>query len=363
MSRYGYSFPAIRGVQAGREYFASMCPIRLVSRIFNYDEEEIAPELRAQRVLNRSRIPEMCRYILENPTNYVFSAITASIDGAVTFEPAGQATDLHVGTLHVDMSARILVNDGQHRRAAIEAALKERPDLGDETISVVFFLDQGLARAQQMFADLNRYAIRPSKSLGVLYDHRDKRAAIVRRCVNKSPVFRNLVEFEKTTLAPKTSKLFTLSALYAATAELLEDHNGEPPEEQGKLATEFWELVAEQLPEWQHVRQGKRTAKEVREDYINTHGVVLQAIGRAGAALLRESPDSWRGGLVGLRRLDWSRASQAWEGRATIGGRVTKGRQNVLLTTNAIKGALGLPLSADEQRQEDAFLRGEHEQE
>ena len=40
------------------------------------------------------------------------------------------------------------------------------------------------------------------------------------------------------------------------------------------------------------------------------------------------------------------------------GGRVSKAGQNVLLTTNALKHTLGLPLTPDEQRVEDAFLRG-----
>ena len=45
------------------------------------------------------------------------------------------------------MTSRFIINDGQHRRAAIEEALKERPELGDETIAVVFFLDPA-ARTQ-----------------------------------------------------------------------------------------------------------------------------------------------------------------------------------------------------------------------
>ncbi|GIU78070.1 MAG: hypothetical protein KatS3mg005_1308 [Bryobacteraceae bacterium] len=57
-------------------------------------------------------------------------------------------------------------------------ALRECPDLGDETIAVVFFLDIGLKRCQQMFADLNRYAVRPSRSIGILYDHRDDSAEL-----------------------------------------------------------------------------------------------------------------------------------------------------------------------------------------
>ena len=147
MAGFEYVFPSIRGVQAGREYYISMCPLRLIPRIFLFDEEELRPELRAQRVLNKQRVPEMSRYITSNPKDYTFSALTASIDGKVKFEALGDAsTERSVGNLRVPMNARFVINDGQHRRAAIESALHENPDLGDETIAVVFFLDVGLKR-------------------------------------------------------------------------------------------------------------------------------------------------------------------------------------------------------------------------
>ena len=41
-----------------------------------------------------------------------------------------------------------------------------------------------------------------------------------------------------------------------------------------------------------------------------------------------------------------------------IGGRVSKAGHNVLLTTNVVKRTLGLPLTPEEQRVEDAFCRG-----
>ena len=87
---FEYIFPSIRGVQAGREYYISMCPMRLIPRIFLFDEEELKPELRAQRSLNRQRVPEIARYILSNPNGYTFSALTASVDGKVKFEPLGR---------------------------------------------------------------------------------------------------------------------------------------------------------------------------------------------------------------------------------------------------------------------------------
>lgn len=339
----------------------TMCPLRLIPRMFLFDEEELTPEVRAQRTLNKARVPEIARYILDNTNSYVFSALTASVDADVQFDPVdAQRPRERVGTLTIPMSARFVINDGQHRRAAIEQALAENPDLGDESIAIVLFLDLGLDRCQQMFADLNRYAVRPAKSLGVLYDHRDEISTLTRLVVIRSPFLHDLTETETSNLARRSRKLFTLSALYAATKSLLEGAEGETFERRVDLAASYWKLVAEQFPEWKQVFDREITAGEVRQDFIHTHGIVLHALGKVGCDLLSESkdPSSWTTALGKLRDLDWHRSGKTWEGRAVIGGRVSKSAANVLLTTAAIRAAMGLPLPPDEQRAENAFHGG-----
>jgi DNA sulfur modification protein DndB len=362
MSGFEYVFPAIKGVQAQREYYVSMCPMRLLPKLFLFNEEELVPELRAQRQLNKARLPEMSRYVTENAEDYVFSAITASIDAAVQFDQLAKEGDAsRIGLLRIPMSARFIINDGQHRRAAIEMALREKPELGDESIAVVFFLDVGLKRCQQMFADLNRYAIRPSRSLSILYDHRDETSQLAKALIAKSPVFRDVVELEKTALSARSRRLFTLSAIYHATEDLLRGLELEDPMEMAELALAFWEEVAKHMGEWERVRRGEVTAGEVRTDYIHTHGVVLQALARMGNVLIRKYPKQWQKKLSALSKIDWRRSnSNLWEGRALLGGRVSKSEQNVFLTANAIKHHLGLPLSPEEQRVEDAFKRGDN---
>ena len=358
---FEYVFPAIRGIQAQREYYVSMCPMRLLPKLFLFDEEELVPELRAQRQLNKARLPELSRYITQNADNYVFSAITVSVDGEVSFEQlvVDDEESSRIGRLRIPMTARFIINDGQHRRAAIDLALRERPELGDESIAVVFFLDLGLERCQQMFADLNRYAIRPSKSLSILYDYRDETAQLAKALIANSSVFRDVVELEKTSLAERSRCLFTLSAIYHATCDLLNDVEETDPRETAELALKFWETVAEYLSEWQLVRDGEMTAGELRKDYIHTHGVVLQALARTGQALLKRFPKQWPKKLAGIKTIDWRRSnSELWEGRALIGGKVCKAYQNVMLTTNALKTHLGLDLSEDEQSVENAFKQG-----
>ena len=351
------NFPVIRGNQAGREYYVAMWKLRMMKQISIFDEHELPPELRAQRTLNKARIPEMAGYMLDNPKDYIFSAITASIDSEVEFEPvSGKSGENLIGILKVPMEAKFIINDGQHRRAAILAALEEKPELGSETIAVVFFLDIGLARSQQMFADLNRYAIRPSRSLGLLYDHRNAKAQLARLVVMKSEIFKDIVDLEKSSLAPRSRKLFTLSAFYNACADLVEGLADGNVEKDADTAREFWEAVAKHFPSWVQVRDGKIAASEIREGYIHSHGIALQAIGKAGNALLKGNPSGWKTRLKALQQIDWSRKNaKLWEGRAMIGGKVSKVTTNVTLTANVIKRQLGIELPPEEQKVEDAL--------
>ena len=154
---YCYKFPVVRGIQANREYYIAMIPLKMLKKLFSGDDDYILPEYRAQRRVNESRIPVISRYILENENSYVFSALAASIDGEFNFVPYG---DTNLGILEISLDANFLLNDGQHRKAAIEQALLEKPNLGDETISIVFYKDLGLKQSQQIFTDLNKHYLK-----------------------------------------------------------------------------------------------------------------------------------------------------------------------------------------------------------
>jgi DNA sulfur modification protein DndB len=260
--------------------------------------------------------------------------------------------------LKVPMDAKFIINDGQHRRAAIIAALEQRPELAHESIAVVFFLDIGLDRCQQMFADLNRHAIRPSRSIGLLYDHRNEQAKLAKLVILKSGFFCEIVDMEKSSLAKRSRKLFTLSAFHNACADLVANLATGDLSEDAAIAREFWEEVAKHFPAWARVREGRMPASEVREGFIHSHGIALQALGKAGNALLKLYPKDWKKRLSALEKIDWSRTNaKVWEGRALIGGKVSKVTTNVILTTNVIKKALSIPLGEDEERIETAARR------
>lgn len=350
---YSHSFPAIRGNQAGRVFYVAMCPMRIIPKIFIFDEEEVPPELRAQRTLNRARIPEIANYLIENTNNYILSALTASVDAEnVSFQPYTDTGPFsNMGTLSIPMDVNILINDGQHRRAAIEEALKENPAFGQDNIPVLFFVDAGLIRSQQMFADLNKYAVRPSYSLGTLYDHRDPSSELARYLANSCMAFNGLTEMEKSTISNRSTKLFTLSGIKHASRALLRKGNSDKiSDEERAFAREYWDAVAEQIPDWKRARERTVSTADLRQNFIHAHGVALHALGILGAELISDQPKNWKKYLQKLSSIDWSRSnSKLWEGRAMVHGRISKATTNVTLTSNLIKMQLGLPLKPEEK--------------
>ncbi len=361
MESYEYVFTALRGRQAGREYYVAMCPMKLVPKIFLFLEEEIPAELRSQRTLNKSRIPEIANYIINNQTNYIFSSITASVDGEVRFEQIslnGEKIE-DVGKLRITMDSRFIINDGQHRRAAIEQALAECPELGDETISVVFFIDVGLKNTQQMFADLNKHSVRPTRSIGILYDHRDPLSALARTLIEKVGVFRNLTEIEKTNISNRSTKLFTLSSIFQGTVSLLRkpQNSKEVSKKDVSLAISFWENVCSNMKDWQLAAEKSVSTHELRQDYIHSHALAMHAIGRLGASLLSTANKDYKKELKKLRKIDWARKNKAlWEGRAMIAGKISKSHNSVILTTNHLKNTFRLKLTPEEKKVEQEYL-------
>jgi len=350
-----YSFDAIKGIQAGHDFYVAMCPLKIIPKLFIFNEYDIPPELRAQRVLREARIPAIKDYILNNPNDYIFSSLTASVDGAMEFFPSPSlGENAKLGRLYVNMDSKLLINDGQHRRKAIEEALKEKPELGKEMISVVFFRDDGLKRSQQMFSDLNKNAVKPTKSLNILYDHRDKFYRFIVGLSNSINVFENRVEMEKTTISNRSSKAFTLNGISDASLKLLGlNKTRKISKKDEETIKDFWNTVSDNMPEWQILAKGEINPSELRKNFVNTNTNLLNALGIAGRLLIAEFPDNWQSKLKSLKKIDWSRDASEWDGRLIVNGQMQKQIIGIELAANVIIQKCGLSLSAERQKIED----------
>jgi len=360
MPAFEYALPSVRGIQAGSEYYVTMCPAKLLSALFPDGPAELRPELEVQRLVNTQRVPEIANYIAKHSDSYVLSAITASVDSRVKFESLGETKQPACpGQLLIPMSAQFILHDGLHRCAAIKQAVKKNPKLGDESIPVVIFVDPGFKRSDQIFTDLKRHERKASSSLRVFHDDRDEMAHLTRELIPKVPVFANAIEMTRSSISNRSRNLFTLSALYPANKTLLADRKNKSFDSKLSVAVEFWNEVAKRIPDWSRAIVGRASPAELRKNFIHAHGLALAALARAGRALLKRHPKTWQKKLGRLKSLDWSRSNaELWEGRAMIGGRLSKSSSCVILSGNALKQHLGLSLTDEEQELEQQFNGG-----
>lgn len=362
-SSFTTSFPAIRGIQARQEYFVVMFPLKLIPKIISETEEDLPPEFRAQRIINKSRIPEIANYILDNPNDYCFSSITVSCDGDLEFRPySNDPAYKNIGQLVLSLESRFLVNDGQHRRAAIEEALKISPELGDETISVVIFQDKGLKRAQQIFADLNRHAVNTTSSIGILYDHRDQLANTTKEIIAEIPLLDRYTDKERVSLPKLSPRIFSLNQIFNTNSRLINKKKGQLISEQERnFLKEFWTLLCETIDEWNLVMKKELTPADLRANYIVAHGVFIEAMGEVGRYLHENYPAEWKSYIKRLSKNDWSRSNKKdWLGRAfSSTGRINKNNHTIQLTANLIKMKLNLPLTEEELELENILKDGE----
>ena len=351
----GVSFPAIRGTQAGNEYFIVMCPLKRLKKIFTFDESTLSAEDRAQRLLNLGRIPQITKYIHQNRFNYAFSSLTACIDGHCSFQPISfEGHGSKIGNLLVDDDAEFYITDGQHRSAAINRALEEDPSLGDETISVVFFVNKDLKQRQKIFRDLNLYPVKASKSTAVLYGDAPEEL-LSNEVANKSAFFKGVIDFSENNLSARSSKLFMHSSLFAANMELVKDVTSDNWESKAVEAVSFWDCLAENLPLWQQAKNHQIKPAD-RKHYVLFTAIVLKSFAILGHELLARHKN-WQSILKKLKTIDWDRSNkQMWEGRCYNNGRIDHSNAASILTVNALKQNLGIPLSAEQQKHEAKFM-------
>ena len=340
------SIPAMRGKMGTREYYACLMPMSAVPQFFKFtDWDGFSPEDREQRVLSEKRVPELAQYIEKNEEDYLFASVTASYKSQPTFVPYSEGSN--IGTLVLQLGDELIINDGQHRCAGITHALKNGVPIAKDTISVLLFPYENKDRVQQMFSDLNRYVQKTSKSLDILFDKRDDIAAATLSVIEQVSAFKDLTDKESQSLGAKSTKLFTLAALYDANVELLGKKDERTIVEKAAFLTEYWNEVARYMTDWAKVVGGQKLARELRQQNISSHSTVLRALGSLGADI-HQQPD-WKAKLAMLQTIDWNKKNSEWENICIVSNSVVSNRQARAATKAFIKAKLGLSLTEGEQ--------------
>lgn len=190
-----------------------------------------------------------------------------------------------------------------------------------------------------MFSDLNRYAIKPTKSINILFNSREEASIIAKRVIDEVDVFKGLIEKENTSISHRSKALFTLSAICTATSELLANSRLSL-EEKVNLAVRYWSAVGSHIPEWNKVKSGTIKSSDVRKISICSLSITLVALGHAGNALIHTHPDDWHIYLDALDAIDWSKINPIWENLVFLNGKVAANRSTQRAMSSYMKDIL-----------------------
>jgi DNA sulfur modification protein DndB len=358
-ARYLMTVPALRGKMGNTEYFTITLPYSVVTRYLTTTDRNLPPRERENRKPTPSRYGVISDYMTKNPDTYRFSSITCTYgkDGThapVRWRSAEPSGDLaFIGLLTLDQRDPLIIVDGQHRFEGIKKALDQDPSLVDDMISVVLFPYISLKAAQQLFSDLNRTAKKTTKSLDILFDHRDVVNRITTKLVvEKMPMFKDRVNLEDAGIPAQSKDMFTLAGIYQATEPMVDaiyeagllpeelvpkDSQGAPiKDSQGNPITnedkyvdflaDVWEFIALRFPEWGKVANGELDIRDVRSKYLHWNSGVISAIGEFVAASMREKGKDWHQPVVTAlehpENRGWRRDEAHWQGIITAGTQV-----------------------------------------
>lgn len=353
--------PAMRANMGNLEYYVGVVTLGEAARMVDYVEKvdqwtsQTPPELKLQRRLNLQRVErEMVPYLLGNRDHF-YSALTVEIRPAPTDAGPGTLSfdakqtypgGIAFGTLTLDGTEHLYALDGQHRLKSIQLSIHQNPQLAREHITLILVPFQNVERSQTLFSDLNRYARSPSKSIALLFTHREPLARVTKELADSVPLLRNRVNMESTSLSSNAHHFITLSTLYEMTRALAGEQKGGSDTNEKELLSDLvgtWSVLANVVPAWHLVVTEQEHPAYLRQRYLSMHGVAQQAIAVATSRARIQLGPKWSDAAQRWQEIDWGLANPVWQGIALHGGRVNNTSTSIRLLANFLLNAMDLP--------------------
>ena len=161
--------PAIKGKIGETIYYIANLTFQQINQLVKRVDSELHTSTSLREEIQRSlsdNYIKIKQYILNREDHFFNSLVLAVYDGQPIWTEIRYELEEewyhNVGVLHFNGEEKIFPVDGQHRVEGIKAALKEKPEIGSETISVILIghsnSTEGMEKSRRIFSTLNRYA-------------------------------------------------------------------------------------------------------------------------------------------------------------------------------------------------------------
>lgn len=293
----------------------------------------------AEELINRPLIPkhvdEIAKYLLETE-NYILPPFIFNSNTPIKVFAFGTGA-VKFGYAVIPTNVELYVTDGQHRLKAVEKAIPERPELKDDSVTVLVVQEEDIDQIHQDFADCAKNKPIPPALLAA-FDVTNVLAKLTRQIAKELVIFDGRIDKISKTVGKDPTYLLTMNQLRIGMAEFLfgtsrkeviESRSNQQKSEFKMLlekAKTFYIQFAQINDTWKLLLQpASKTVNldlySLRQERIDFNTVGFQIISRVGHLIFfgQDFSDEERNSLINaLATLDYRRNSATWEKNVVI---------------------------------------------
>ncbi|MFM6192796.1 MAG: DNA sulfur modification protein DndB [Planktothrix sp.] len=323
----------------------------------------------AEEVINRPlitpHVTEIAKYLIETD-NYILPSFIFNCKTPIKVFTHGSGV-MQFGYAVLPSNIELYVTDGQHRIKAIEKAVKEKPELLEDSATVLVVQEDDIEQIHQDFADCAKNKPIPLALLAT-FDVSDALSKVTREIAKDLVIFSGRIDKLSQRLNKDPDYLFTMNQLRIGMAEFLFGSSQKQVIESRKnqnrdqlklwleQAKKFYLEFAQHNEGWSLLLTPKSEAPnldfyKLRQERIDFNSVGLHLISRVGHLIFFEnnfSEDQRKLLVKTLANLGYKRTMSLWLNSLVIDN--GNGNLTIISQSTAVNKAFKIAVSEVENQ-------------
>jgi hypothetical protein len=303
-------FPVIASLRQGRRQFITTWSLKTVLLCLSSIADHAAQRA-GLRISNNaaSKIAWEWTEAGECPS---VKPIALAFRSDARFVPLLSAPHTGIGMLSLPLGAILDVLDGIQRVAALQKATISNQNLSQSTwpihlIEVADEHDLAILTASWEKTRLATVRIQ-TKPRSQITDH----SPWIAQVITGSVFLKYAVATGKSSLAPRSPRLWTGTAVRNAFNMILDESKIKPTANAAQSFSESWDCLANAVPDLSHYLGKTTTARELRANTILASASIIPALAEITLAICNTPPHQRQNLLSKLATVNWSRDAGAW---------------------------------------------------
>lgn len=296
--------PSLKVESKNLVYYVSSVKLNIACKIFmgNFNNLES---------LNLEKVSKIEKLILSNMNKLILDSFTVFFENEYKFSEILENNNF--GNLILSLiDNNFYMFEDENLKVALNKVFLEEKSLKDESIIIVFLPVENIKNAKDLVLkissidNLHQEDIEPVFDIESTYKNNPFYESISYLLENL-PTLKNKIDFESTSLALRSKKLFTINNVLDVSTTLLDSFLALSTEEKSKLLLDFWLFLFEIFIEWEDQKPS-----EIREKYIHSSSIVLSSIADISRKVITKYKNDWKKYLFNISKINWEKSNIDW---------------------------------------------------